>query len=81
MLHMTLPSAASWRLVRGQDEPPLGWISRTFDSKSPTTTLLGALAVRGTTTLTTELRVDLVSAREMLSERPPASARSAGASA
>ena len=81
VLHMTLPSAASWQLVRGQDDPPLGWISRAFDSKSPTITLLGALAVRGTTTLTTELRVDLVTARDALSERPRASARSVGAGA
>jgi hypothetical protein len=81
VLHMTLPSAASWQLVRGQDDPPLGWISRAFDSKSPTITLLGALAVRGTTTLTTELRVELITARDALSERPRASARSVGAGA
>jgi hypothetical protein len=73
-LHMTLPPAAHWQLVRGQDDPPLGWISRAFDSKQPTTTLLGTLAIRGATTLVTELQVDLARARDGLSARPRASA-------
>jgi hypothetical protein len=77
VLHMTLPAAARWQLVRGQDDPPLGWISRAFDSKQPTTTLLGALAIRGPTTLVTELQVDLATAREGLSARPRASVHSA----
>jgi hypothetical protein len=77
VLHMTLPAAARWQLVRGQEDPPLGWISRAFDSKQPTTTLLGALAIRGPTTLVTELRVDLATARDALSARPRASVHSA----
>ena len=58
VLRMTLPAAARWQLVHGQDDPPLGWISRAFDAKRPTTTLLGTLTIRGTTTLVTELRID-----------------------
>ncbi len=81
VLHMTLPAAPLWQLVRGQDDPPLGWISRAFDSKCPTTTLLGVLALRGTMTLVTELQVDLAIEREAFSARPRAAARSAGASA
>lgn len=79
VLRMTLPTAARWQLVQGQEDPPLGWISRAFDSKRPTTTLLGELAIRGTTTLVTELQVDLTTAREGLSARPRAAAHSAGA--
>jgi hypothetical protein len=76
---MTLPAAARWQLVQGQENPPLGWISRAFDSKRRTTTLLGTLAICGTTTLVTELRVDFATARDALSERPRAAAHSAGA--
>jgi hypothetical protein len=78
-LRMTLPAAARWQLVQGQEDPPLGWISRAFDSKRPTTTLLGALTIRGTTTLVTELRVDWATARDGLSARPRDAAQSAGA--
>jgi hypothetical protein len=78
-LCMTLPAADRWQLVQGQEDPPLGWISRAFDSKRPTTTLLGTLAIRGTTTLVTELRIDFATARDALSERPRAAAHSAGA--
>ena len=77
-LRMTLPTAARWQLAHAQEDPPLGWISRAFDSKRPTTTLLGKLAIRSTTTLVTELRVDLATAREGLSARPQAAAHSAG---
>lgn len=62
VLRMKLPAAARWQLVQGQEDPPLGWISRAFDAKRPTTTLLGALTIRGTTTLVTELRIEWASA-------------------
>jgi hypothetical protein len=65
--------------VQGQEDPPLGWISRAFDSKRPTTTLRGALAIRGTTTLVTELQVDWITTGARLSARPLGAAQSAGA--
>jgi hypothetical protein len=36
-----LPSALNWSLHRGEENPPLGWFSPSFDVKIPTFTLLG----------------------------------------
>lgn len=38
---VTLPNGLSWKTVRGQEEPPLGWYSPTFGAKNPITTLVG----------------------------------------
>ena len=52
-----LPAALSWRSVRAQDDPPLGWYSPSFDHKVPATSLVGAGVIGGDVALTTELRL------------------------
>ena len=42
-------------LCRGQTEPPCGWISRSFDVKTPTMTARVALKIDRTTSVTTEI--------------------------
>jgi hypothetical protein len=42
-------------LVRGQVEPPCGWISRSFDVKVPTAAARVAFDISGTTLVTTEI--------------------------
>jgi hypothetical protein len=41
MIFMQLPEQLSWTAQRGETAPPLGWISRRFGQREPTTTLLG----------------------------------------
>ncbi|HEU4775973.1 MAG TPA: heparinase II/III-family protein, partial [Telluria sp.] len=43
------------RLLRGSETPPAGWISRTFDSKTPITTAVWQGAIDGTTEIVTEI--------------------------
>ena len=38
---MTLPPALAWDCCRGQTSPPLGWYSRGFGHREPSTALLG----------------------------------------
>ena len=44
-------------VLRGCEDPPLGWISRGFDQKVPIICLRWAGQVTGTTDLTTEIRI------------------------
>jgi hypothetical protein len=44
-------------LVRGRDEPPLGWISRRFDHREPTVTMRCAGSVAGAGTIRTRLTI------------------------
>lgn len=39
----------------GQEAPPLGWVSRSFDNKSPCSTVVWTTEIGGTTELTTEI--------------------------
>jgi len=45
-------------LARGNENPPLGWVSRAFDRKAPTTTAVISLQMNGGGTLTTEMICD-----------------------
>jgi Heparinase II/III-like protein/Heparinase II/III N-terminus len=58
---MTLkwPAGSTARQARGQDAPPLGWISRRFDAKVPCTTIVVSQHVRGNWRGRTEIRVVL----------------------
>jgi hypothetical protein len=38
---LALPAALTWRCVRGQTDPPVGWYSPAFDVRIPAFTLLG----------------------------------------
>jgi hypothetical protein len=53
-----LPPALSWRAIRGQEDPPLGWFSPSYGQKVPTTTLLGEGRVESGLPLNTLLRFD-----------------------
>ena len=54
-LRLVCPADMQVRLVRGADNPPLGWVSRSFDVKVPCTTVVAQGAAcggwRGETTL------------------------------
>jgi hypothetical protein len=50
---MELPGEAAWSLLKGQEEPPLGWYSPSFGVKVPTWSLIGEGACEGSTELTT----------------------------
>ncbi len=44
-------------VVRGQETPPLGWISRRFDQKFQTSSVVWSGQISGTTTLNTEIHL------------------------
>ncbi len=43
--------------MRGQDDPPLGWYSPSFDRKVPANSLVGAGEIGSDVVLTTELQL------------------------
>lgn len=43
--------------LHGSDEPPLGWVSRSFDIKVPTTTIVRRERISGSTTLKAVIRL------------------------
>lgn len=45
-------------LLRGSEQPRGGWIARRFDSKTPSTTVVCQVAVRGTTEIVTEMAIE-----------------------
>lgn len=58
---LTLELDPSWSevaSVRGREAPPLGWISRRFDVKVPTATVVCSGATQGHTLWTTKLRIN-----------------------
>lgn len=59
-IKMSMPDS-DWRpeLVRGQEEPPLGWVSRGFDKKTPAPCVRWADSVSGSAELRTEIRIEL----------------------
>lgn len=52
------PEMLDTRLVAGEDSPPLGWISRSFDHKSLTTTLVCKGEVKAPVTLHTRFELE-----------------------
>lgn len=52
-------SGAAWmpRVVCGQAEPPMGWVSHHFDEKTPCPVVIWAGEIEGTTELVTEIRI------------------------
>ena len=49
---------ASWQIIRGSDDPKLGWRSRQFNQKQPILTLCIRAEIEGSTTIRTHLRVN-----------------------
>ncbi len=58
LLRMTMSDAA-WRpeLVVGQEDPPLGWVSRRFDEKVPAVSAVWHLVIHGTTSIKTAIEL------------------------
>jgi hypothetical protein len=56
-------------VVSGREQPPLGWISRRLDEKSPSPTIVCRGRVACTTTLRTVLAIDLPTAKAGWSNR------------
>jgi hypothetical protein len=54
-LHVKLDSQLAPELVRGSEEPILGWISRAYGVKVPSFTLVGRTRLAGSTQLLTEI--------------------------
>lgn len=46
------------RIVRGQETPPLGWVSRKFDEKAPCPVVVWEGEIEGTTELVTEISIE-----------------------
>jgi len=55
---MTMPGSG-WSpvILSGQDDPPMGWISRHFDQKCPGPSVVWSGQISGRTTLNTEIRL------------------------
>lgn len=52
---MTLPSNVEIKSCRGQESPPCGWVSRRFDVKVPSTTVIVSQKIKGETEFTVEV--------------------------
>jgi hypothetical protein len=62
MLSMTLPEELRCNVHRGVEQPqPTGWISRSFDAKVPTTTLIATGRIDGAARLVTRFNIDFKS--------------------
>ena len=58
VVHMYMPaSPARPHLAVGKDDPPLGWISRRFDTKVPSPSIVWADRIHGTTSLITIFKI------------------------
>lgn len=61
-LSMTLPEELRCNVHRGVERPePTGWISRSFDAKVPTTTLIATGRIEGAARLVTRFNIDFKS--------------------
>ena len=52
---MTLPSSLSWSLIRGAEDPVLGWYSPAFGQKVPATDVIGVGSAAADSPLRTRL--------------------------
>ena len=52
-----LDAASELHLARGEERPACGWVSRRFNEKQPTNTLVCTDRIEGTTCLVTEIRI------------------------
>ncbi|HEY6924192.1 MAG TPA: hypothetical protein VI653_12040, partial [Steroidobacteraceae bacterium] len=61
-VELRCPKGLEPALVRGRDEPPLGWYSNRFDAKSPAVTAVFAGPIQGNTSFSTSIDIN----RELL---------------
>jgi hypothetical protein len=62
-LEMQLPEGMRCELVRGREDAPLGWVSRRFDQRAPTSTLHVQGPIRGNARMVTRLELSIAAAR------------------
>jgi hypothetical protein len=76
--HLTidLPPGMRCEVVRGREDVPLGWVSRRFDERAPTATLLVQGTERGNARLVTRIELTIAAAR--LDARRPRSVSNRG---
>ncbi len=72
---MHLPPGLRYELVRGREDAPLGWISRRFDQRAPTSTLLVQGTTRGNVRLVTRLELIIAAARSDIRPSRPVANR------
>jgi hypothetical protein len=58
-LTMQLPASTRVELRRGSESPPFGWISRSFDARTPSPSALARCAIKGNTQLVTVIQVEV----------------------
>jgi hypothetical protein len=58
-LEMQLPQGLRCELARGREDVPLGWVSRRFDQRVPTSTLLARGTTSGNARLVTRLELSI----------------------
>jgi hypothetical protein len=61
-LTMKLPAGLRYELIRGREAPPLGWVSRRFDHRVPSPTVVASGTIRGTTCLLTQIDLAVTAA-------------------
>lgn len=76
---MQMPQSLTCRVICGSEVPPLGWSSRRFDHRVPSSTLVGSAAIRGHARFVTRLLVQPTSAQRLGSRDPINEQRSAEA--
>lgn len=59
MLRMCLPADLTVHLAVGESEPPMGWVSRSFDTKTPATSVVARGDVVGTWRGMTSIEISL----------------------
>src|SRR5215212_4368970 len=74
-LTMHLPPGMRYELVRGREAAPLGWVSRRFDRRTPSPTLLVQGSIRGNSRVVTRIELSIVAARTDARTRRPVSNR------
>lgn len=74
-LTMQLPQGTRCELVRGREVAPLGWVSRRFDQRTPSPTLLVQAMTRGNARLVTRIELSIVAARTQARAHRPISNR------
>lgn len=58
-LTMQLPPKTRSELHRGSEAPPFGWISRSFDTRVPSPSVIARCAIKGNTQLVTVMKIEV----------------------
>ena len=73
MVTMSMPEI-DWQpqAIVGQEDPPLGWISRRFDEKQPVTTVRWSGSITGSIELTTIIQIEFIEEQCSSENKPKA---------